>query len=75
MLKTPLGFQNFGTPYPLRNIHILTLSICLTNTYFKMSTIAVVVGTIILTKYGLTGVLGFTTELLNEVTGPKSDKK
>ena len=40
-----------------------------------MGTIAVVVGTIILTKYGLTGVLGFTTELLNEVTGPKSDKK
>ena len=75
MLKTPFRFPKLLVPSLLRNLHILTLSICLINTYYIMSTILVVVGTVILTKYGLTGVLGFTTELLNEVTGPKSDKK
>ena len=40
-----------------------------------MSAIALVVGTIILTKYGLTGVLGFATDLLTEVTAGKTDKK
>ena len=33
-----------------------------------MNAIAIVVGTIILTKYGLTGVLGFVTDLLSELT-------
>ena len=71
MLKTPSVFQNFLHPTLLRNLHILTLSNCLTNTYSKMNTIAVIVGTIVLTKYGLTGVLKFATGLLDEVTGPK----
>ena len=33
-----------------------------------MNAIAIVVGTIILTKYGLSGVVGFITDLMSELT-------
>ena len=71
MPKTPLGFQNFGHP-PLnfnRFFYNLTISNLIINLkYINMNAIAIVVGTIILTKYGLTGVLGFITDLMSELT-------
>ena len=36
-----------------------------------MNALFINVVTIILTKYGISGVLNFTTDLLNEVTTPK----
>jgi len=36
-----------------------------------MNALLIIVATIILTKYGLTGVLSFTTELLGDLTTPK----
>ena len=36
-----------------------------------MNAIAIIVGTIIITKYGLSGVLNFITDLLTELTHSK----
>ena len=36
-----------------------------------MQALLIIVGTIVLTKYGISGVLNFITDLLNEVTTAK----